>query len=757
MKKYTWLFLFLMVAAFTVAGCGGGGGEDNPTPADGDTDTTDHETQPVDGDPDTADPDKEPEAVDCANDVCACDAANACPKDYACHPIGVCRKPECDDQKKCKTITGYDETYSCNTDGFCVQTACKQPKECPTGQFCDGGVCKIAPQCDNVDKVVINEGSGLISQGKEVTLTAVALTKNNVPVPGMAFAWTSDKADAVAVSAEGKLTGGTASGVAKITAKACEKVTSDAVSYTNFAAVAEGSARVVVFDQATGALLKDIDVYLIPASGRKAEVTPVKTDENGSAAFASVTCANGCTLHVLNAAYTFVSAFGVKVNDIMVPLTKNTDNTIADGAKGKQDTSSIPEALRGDVQIGISMFSIPGNLADLNFTSLIGDMIKTHVKVGTMETDVDLPSALEGYLKGDPLKEGYYTVGMPGKATLWGLGGYADLNYLIENVTKRIGDTIDVPGLLGVALPLFNDFYHGTQTGFELTTRPKVVDVNDRNKDGKKDDLVADIDNFKTANLAVNQKQTYNVAINYPVDMPVFSSAAGDCADAAITLIGTMQKGVGFVPLGIAAGLDKKDKEDKGNCKLGAADDGKVTSKYAPQHDGLNGNDYYTLNVAVPLSKLMDKNYKGGIDISGSVTRSPNAYDDGKDAVQVPAFLNFMTDAKIEVTDTHVKVTAAAVKDANFHRIVLAKDSADKKATTYWHIYWGTGSAPDFDVLGTDNRAKGFGGASMAQAVSLDGATYDDLFSFGGKNLTKMNDMLKSFSMHILQAPAATK
>lgn len=756
MKKYTWLFLFLMVAALSVAGCGSSS-SDNP-PADGDPDTVDGDTDvpPVDGDndvPPVDGDDEETEIVDCANDACACDASTPCPTDYACHPIGVCRKVECDGNEACqKAEDNRDATWTCNADGFCVQKACKSDDDCVSGQRCEGGVCVITVPATDLSKIVINEGSGLIAQGKTRTLTATGYTANGKVVTGLTFTWASDKTDAVAVAA-GVLTGGTASGVAKITATS-GTVTSDAVSYTNFATVAAGS-RVVVFDQADGKLLKDVNVYLLGAAvTRKDAPAPVVTDENGTAAFPAVTCTAGCAVHVLDANYTFVSAFGVTSNDIMIPLTKNTDNTIADGVKGHQKADAIPAGLRGDVRLGLTMFSIPGNLADLNFTSLIGDMINTHVKIGSIETDVDLPSALEGYLnETQPLKDGFYSVGMPGKATLWGLGGYAVLGDLIDQVSSMIGDTIDVPGILGVVLPLFNDFYHGVQTGFELTARAKVVDVNDRNKDGSKTDLVADIDNFQTVDLKVTQKQSYSVAINYPSALPMVDST--HCADAAITLIGAMQKGVGFVPLGIAAGLDKKDKNDAGNCKLGAADDGKVTSKYAPQHSGLVGNEYYTLNVAVPLTKLMDKNSTGGIDISGAVTRSTKAYDDSTNPVAVPAFLNFMTDATIDVTDTHVKVTAAAVTGANFHRLVLSKDSADKKATTYWHIYWGT-TAPDFDVLGTDNRAKGFGGASMAQAIALDGATYDDMFSFGDKNITNMNDLLKSFSMHILTAPATT-
>lgn len=762
MKKYTWLFLFLMVAVFATAGCGSSSDSpaDNPS-TDGDSDVVetvdgDQEViETVDGDLDHDVRDTDEGPLDCTGDKCACDASNLCPKDYACHPIGVCRKAECEKNEDCQKPEPRNATWTCDTakGGFCVQKACKSSDDCIPGQSCEGGVCEIRIPTTDLKKIVINEGSGLIAQTKTRTLTATGYTANGMVVPGLTITWASDKADAVAVdAATGVLTGGATSGEAKITAKV-DTITSDAVSYINFATVSTG-ARVVVFDQADGKLLKDVDVYLIAAAARKADpIVAVKTDVNGTATFAApLDCStNGCAVHVQHADYTFVSAFGVKSNDIMVPVTKNTSNTIADGVKGHQKADSVPVGLRGDVRLGLTMFSIPGNLADLNFTSLIGDMITTDVEVGSLKATTPLPSALEGYLnETEPLKDGYYTVGMPGKATLWGLGGYAVLGDLIDQVSTMIGDTIDVPGILGVVLPLFNDFYHGVQTGFELKAVDKVVDVNDRNKDGSKTDLVADIDKFSTVDLKVTQKQTYDVAINYPIALPTLDGTA--CADAAITLIGAMQKGVGFVPLGIAAALDKKNNKDAGNCKLGAADDGKATSKYAPQHGSLSGNEYYTLNVAIPLSKLMAKNSDGKIDISGSVTRSAKAYDNDKNPINVPAFLNFMTDAKVTVAATHVKVEAKAIDGAAFHRLVLSKNSDDKKTTKYWHIYWGT-TAPDFDTLGTDNRAVGFGGASMAQAISLNDATYADMFSFGDKNITKMNDLLKSFSMHILDAP----
>jgi hypothetical protein len=752
MKKNLCLALALALIAMLAFGCGSSGGK-TEEPTDGDTDTADNDTNDttseVDGDPDTTESESDADSVlDCSSDRCACDTAADCVSEFpGCSPIGVCRKPECTTATECTAAPlSYDASYvSCNAEGFCAQAPCKSNADCTTaGMNCSGGVCKIAAVCDTGSTLVIAPGSGLINEASTLTLTATVYNKNGVVVSGQAITWSSDATSSVAVAQTGVITGGSVSGSAVITAAVTGCATGTA-TYINYAEITTGS-RVVLKDSATGEAISDATVYLVASTVTDLGTElAVKTDATGAALFTTAcTEAATCTLHIFHASYNYVSVFGLGVSDILVPLNPNTDLTIAAGTKGRQDLSSIPAGLKKDTQLGISMFSIPGSLADLNFTSLIGDMIKTHVQIGTsINTTLPLPSGLEGYIKDKPLKDGYYAVAVPGKATLWGLGGYAKLSVLLDKIGSNISTPINVGKLITAALPFFNEFYHGVATGYEFGKCAKIIDVNDSDSDSDKTNLISNLaDCFSEENLPVDQALTQNVG---PVTYGTLPTTAGGAkADTAITLVGAMQTGVGFVPLGFTAGADSNSD---------GTIDGTVAVSYAPQHGGLIGFPYYTLNVAVPVAGLLKKASKS-IDISGSISRSNEA---PSGAYTAPNFLGFVANGGLTDDGTEITVTGSAVTNATFYRVVLSKDIKDTAiiqhtiGTTYWHIYWAS-TAPSFKLpVGlTDDRAADLGASSMVQAIQLGTGTYDGLFGFGDTNIANLNSLITSFSMHIL-------
>ncbi len=103
-------------------------------------------------------------------------------------------------------------------------------------------------------------------------------------------------------------------------------------------------------------------------------------------------------------------------------------------------------------------------------------------------------------------------------------------------------------------------------------------------------------------------------------------------ADAVITLVGAMQTGVGFVPLGLGAQMDS----DK-NGKIDSSE--ALPVKYAPQHSGLSGFPYYVVSAAANIDALLDG---GNLALSGAVDRYATLPEDGLNMTS-PNFADFVT------------------------------------------------------------------------------------------------------------------
>ena len=584
--------------------------------------------------------------------------------------------------------------------------------------------------------------TNFIKEGEAVDLSATLLNANGAKVAMLAgatnFDWAVDDgtiggiAELAADDAMATLTGGTVSGTVTVTVTlTCNDAITQTAVFTNFNVVADGS-RVVVFDSGTGAPLADVPVTLNDET--------FTTSAEGVAVFAADCATDGCEMHVLPATHTFVSAVGLGINDILVPVAANIDDSVAGGVKGHQDPSAIPEILQGDVYLGLSLFSVGGNLADLNFESLIGEMVNTHISIGaTIDEEIPLPSGVEGYLnETTALKDGYAAQGIGGAGTLWGLGGYAQLTDILEMVTGALGGEIEIGPIVGAIIPLFRNFYHGNQPGVAFDEEPKVVDVDDINGNGEVDDMVADFANFLdlAETFALTQEQTQVAKMTLPT-LPA-------SADAVATLVGAMETGVGFIPLGIDAALDDQDGVLDG--EVGENNDGVIPEVYfAPQHSGVSGYDYYVLSIALNLAGLMGK--AAAIDLSGSVYREAASPSD----FTMPDFMGFMSDATW-TPGTHA-VAAAAVAGATFHRLVLQKKTGYDAEQRFWHIYW-PGDQTDlaFAKLPAldDDRGVDFEAMSNFQAIDLGDVTYDDLFAFNGTNINDMNPFISAFSMHFM-------
>ena len=205
------------------------------------------------------------------------------------------------------------------------------------------------------------------------------------------FKWTSDKTD-VASIAEEKATGGSASGSASITAVVSgnESVAcSGTVSVTNFAALGDGEARVILGSTANGSPVEGATVWLATTSTTQMATTQA----DGSAVFSGV---SEDIVHVTahKSGWQSVSVLNPGTKDVFVLANKKPDRTQAGGFRGSVDLSATK---RADIKLGIAGPSLPLNVLDLELESLLGDSIETVINapdLGLTDEKVDLPGGI---------------------------------------------------------------------------------------------------------------------------------------------------------------------------------------------------------------------------------------------------------------------------------------------------------------------------------------------------------------------------
>src|SRR5205823_977256 len=145
---------------------------------------------------------------------------------------------------------------------------------------------------------------------------------------------------------------------------------------TNFAAVATGMSRVVVVAEDDGTPVAGATVTLI-AGGASTDLT---TGTDGSALFATGGAIDSVTVVKDGVSpdpgFQYVSVMSPGTNDVFIPLPRFTDKTKAGGFRGVVDMSKTKKA---DIQLGIAGPSLPTNFLDFDFTSLLGDSVKTTI------------------------------------------------------------------------------------------------------------------------------------------------------------------------------------------------------------------------------------------------------------------------------------------------------------------------------------------------------------------------------------------
>lgn len=665
-----------------------------------------------------------------------------CTKNTDCDPGFNCNvgTGECEEIWVCtdaQSCYAHDATWNAETNpaeckrGVCVAKGCETSDDCDAGKICSGGACIVPADCSSISSVKIVTPEIVLTQGTSKQLVGVALNRNGVQVviDDSLMTWATSSDSIVAVNSTGFITGGSQSGTADITATYCAK-TSNPLPVLNFATMANGKLRVIVRDIEGGAI-NNATIKI------NSDVTQTTTAD-GFIEVDNSLATN--TISVFHSNYQYVSVLDTAEKDIIFYLDKYTNPEKSGGFKGNFDFSSMTG---GEVKLAIAGASLPGNIMDLDFDMLLGELIMTHVKVATIDDDYPLPSGIVAVLGEDTvISDTYEVTGKEGNRIAWGWGGKLPLANVVSIVSDALGggtENIDLGGILTEIMPFVENFSHSLETNQTITHCPKIVDTTDINGNGSTTDLVSDFNSncFPVNNMALNQPLSKEAVIKFPT----LPKVEGVFTDLSMIIVASNVEGSGLVPMGIGAGTDKKDNTETADGKI---DDTSIF--YAPQYNGIEGSENMVVLLTLPVSNASVGSTESlPVKLSGVIKYFKNGViTDNIDMSQTP-YMPFGED--VQYNKTTKAVSASSVSGASLYRVQVTSSVNERD----WIVYSAT---PNFTI---PTLPENFGENFMTfifQAVKLEvegsNLNVDSLFKFNNTNLDNLVHYIAAFSAYEL-------
>ena len=683
-------------------------------------------------DPECAqDNDCEGEFVRCQAGRCepytACEADQDCPPNFVCQagiceelplcsidancPAGeICLDGHCHLADSCQTDADCSEGFDC-VGGLCLPEVCRGPDDCDPGLVCSAGECVEPGNPARVYEVIILTPGGPIHQDQQVQLTAIALTQSGEQVAGVVFEWTSSQPSRAAVDAAGLLTGGEEAGQTQVRATASgTNRESRPVTFTNVLNAAADELRITVVEATGRAPVEGAIVWAV-RGGVTEEAT---SDESGQVSFT----ADGqvLDLHVFAAGHDNVSILSSASTDLLVPMPLRTDISKIGGFTGQMTMDGD-----GLMSLGIAGISLGGDLLQLDFISLLGQIFNVSVELGQQSFSLPLPAQMVlGFAYADipiSIKDTYHVVGRSGLRTAWALGGRLDISVF--------GDLIGGGGGIGQILtslfPYFALLNHGVKPVHDVHALPMVVDADDVDADGDAGELRPDWDNFLDVDLAPAQAQTMAVQIQPPSP----PTHGGQAVSTALIVAGGLGE-LGFTPLGLSAA-----EADQGAWAP-------MTMKMAPAHGGLEVGDYAVLVMALPgLTGLFAPTDVAAVIHTSTTIPAEVEFETG--------FLSFPEDAQFHSPSR--TLVASGVAGADLFRLQLTGPSGG------WTVW-----APALDLLNVTlpEPPAGMPDLSPSGRVTLSPIAlaadlgFEDLVSFNGDDLDRLNRLVEAYSRYDL-------
>ncbi len=689
-----------------------------------------------------------------------CMEQDPCKRNIDCEAGAICEKPEgagVDDWGCCLKIlctadADCDDNEVCDQRrGLCVPEDLCDPgnpgEKCQPGEFCiyqDGlPQCVDAASLPQPDACSVTPAKVYLADGASQTVNATGSLSSGALVPNAVFTYSTTGDIGTIAGGSNVLTAACAGPDACTgTITASSGGASCEASVTVYPAIADGF-RVTVFDSLNSEPIQGATVAL-QIDGAQALVTGT-TGAAGDAVFA----AGDITGTVLAASVfptthhwqTVLNPGSIDVSFYTVEIPSENETA---GVKGTFDFDQL--STQGDIKLGLAGLSIRSSLVDTDFALLLGEIADYEIELEGVTNGpelVPLPGGLVIELGTTEIKPDFVAQGDPGQRILWALGGkvrLADIGPIISSVTAS--DDINFGSILSAVLPFFAKFDHAVVTGDKLNLTPQTRPTqNGDNPIPYADWPFEELSGADAValNTLLSQNTTY--------DVPTLPCAPGkvngagctddDYASGAILLTGVVVPGQGIVPLGLTAGLDDPDEQDTNDQFDGVLDyigentpnRGQAILDYAPPHDGLEGNPYITIAVALDIETLAGG---GGIQAS-TIVNVTDSFAAGTN--NFPK--SFLEQPGGTFNKTAGTVAVEGVDGADFYRLNVSTGTAE------WNIYSATAPASvDFGALKpasvTENRTDHVDvGAFVLGNGFLTGGdqpTFDDLIGFNGTN-----------------------
>lgn len=636
--------------------------------------------------------------ADCAQD---CQAVACICKDGHCHETAACAtEADCGAEEDC-------------IGGICVPHLCRGPDDCQPTEICVDGACVTGGNPGMVYEVIILTPGGPVREGQQIQLEAVALAQNGDEVPGIGFDWDSSQTNRAAVDAAGVLTGGSEAGDTDVTATAqgtAPPVVSLPVTFTNVLDPANNTVRVTVVNDFDRSPVAGATVVLDDGTNQETGTTDAAgavelSDPHGIA-----------DIHVFSDDHDYVSILGTLSTDLLVPLPGRSNMTKAGGFSGEM--TFVGE---GSVSMGLAGTSIAGQLVDMNFSRLVGEMFVVTVSTPMGSTEIPLPAqmVMSASFQGMdfPIKETYYVLGKRGLRTAWSMGGFIDMSVLMDLMQ---GGNYD--DMIMELLPYFSVFKHGLVPVFDVFPQDLVVDANDLDGDQDTTEMRPDWGGA-LPDLDMEPARSQDVYLN--VAAPNTPTHGGTAVTSVIYVAGGLSS-LGFTPLGLTSSSAVNSVVDP------------MTMKMAAAYGGLELGQYAVLVMAVPPAVNNELPTDGAMVLYVGENLPTNvSFDYG--------FLAFPEDATF--TAANRELTATAVAGASMYRSTI-------QATEGRWIVYLSGSGTITYTLpavpgGMDDLATG--DVVTLDPISLSGGlTFEDVVSFNGEDLDALNSLSLAFTHHQL-------
>jgi hypothetical protein len=686
----------------------------------------------------------------------------------ASDPEGVCVRVSCTNDDQC------DAGEKCEIRrGICINANTCNPGD-PDACTNDGDVCKYidgTPTCappTAPNDCELSPSVGYVAAGGTIGFEAVGVDGSNKLVAHSTFTYAASGGSFTGSA----FTAPAAGGAVTVTATANGGATCTAVVNV-YAPIAANALRVVVIDQNTRAPIAGAKVA---ARVDGANVQGVTTADGS---FTFTDAADATSLSVFPDGHQWHTLIDPPADSVIYTAAVQT-TPVVDGVKGTFDFSKLTNG-DGDIKLGLAGMAINSSITDLNFTTIVGETVPTQIEIDGLTPDrgqeVPLPEGLVIGLGTTDFKGDYVALSdKPGQSVAWALGGKVKLSEIGPIISSVTGsDNLDFGSILAAVLPFFGKFDHAVATGLEIDPAPRAA---------------GSTTGFEDVTMTPNTL----LVLSAEYDMPTLPCAPGafgttgctetiflfttgegeaavetvvtDCptlgagetcvaiapyTSGAVVLAGSIVPGQGLVPLGLSAGLDIVTTGGTADGVAGQKDrtDGKILLDYAPPHDGIEGNLYGTVAIALDINQISTSDLGASIlmQVSRTLPEAGNDFNGNE-------FLQSQGGSFTPGTSFSLQKKG----NADFYRVNL-----DDGGEQEWNVWFDGSASGTFNIA---DLAQHSGAPVAARTVHADvqafklGAGYDGpqaddfngLFSFDGRDIDSLIYYLGGWSSESCKA-----